>query len=117
MTTAVFTTAQESDCRFTGGIAKEKVKPLLVASKDSRDSVERIRQTPSDESASRNFADGVCKIRSHERSVHTDALWADWKTKVARYDYVSRFVLSRCSATFVAGIDRPEAVGKLISIS
>jgi hypothetical protein len=50
------------------------VKPLLVVSADSRDSVERIRQTPSDESASRNFADGVCKIRSHERSVHTDAL-------------------------------------------
>ena len=46
----------------------------MVVSADSRDSVERIRQTPSDESTSRNFADDVCKIRSHERSVHTDAL-------------------------------------------
>ena len=37
--------------RFTGGIAKEKVKPLLVVSADSHDSVERIRQIPSGESA------------------------------------------------------------------
>jgi hypothetical protein len=34
---------------FAGGIAKEK-KLLLLVSADSRDSVERIRQTPSDES-------------------------------------------------------------------
>ena len=59
---------------FTGGHCEREVKPLLVVSADSRDSVERIRQTPSDESASRDFADCVCKIRSHERSVHTDAL-------------------------------------------
>lgn len=44
---------------FTGGIAKEKVKPLLIVSADSRDSVERIRQAPSDESVSRSFADVV----------------------------------------------------------
>jgi hypothetical protein len=117
MTAVGFTTARESDYRVHVGVAKEKVKPLLAVSADSRDSVERIRRTPSDESASRNFADGVRKIRSHERSVQTDALWADWKTKVARYDYVSRFVVSRCSATLVAGFDRPEAVRKLIFIS
>jgi hypothetical protein len=56
---------------FTGGIAKEKLIHLLVVSANSRDSVERIRQSPSGESASRNFADGVCKIRSHE---YADAL-------------------------------------------
>ena len=72
MTAVGFTTAQESNCRVHGGIAKEKVKPLLVVSADSRDSVERIRQTPSDESATRNFADGICKIRSQKRSVRTD---------------------------------------------
>jgi hypothetical protein len=55
-------------------IAKERLKPLLVVSADSRDSVERIRQTPYDDSASRNFVDRVCKIRSHERFVRTDAL-------------------------------------------
>ena len=44
---------------FTGGIAKEKLIHLLVVSANSRDSVERIRQTPSDESASRKFADMI----------------------------------------------------------
>jgi hypothetical protein len=38
---------------FTWVIAKEKGKPVSVVSADSRDSVERIRQTPSDKSASR----------------------------------------------------------------
>jgi hypothetical protein len=40
------------------------VELLLAVSADSLDSVERIRQTPSGESASRNFAVGVCKIRA-----------------------------------------------------
>ena len=59
MTAVGFTTAQESDCRVFRSIAKENAKFLLVVSADSRDSVERIRQTPSDESASRDFADVV----------------------------------------------------------
>lgn len=59
MTAVGFTTARESDYRVRGGSAKEKAKPLLVVSAESRDSVERIRQTPSDESASRSFAEAV----------------------------------------------------------
>lgn len=59
MTAVGFTTAQESDCWVHGGIAKAKVKPLLAVSADSRDSVERIRQTPSGGSARRSFADEV----------------------------------------------------------
>jgi hypothetical protein len=42
---------------FTEVVAKERVKLLLVVSANSLDSVERIRQTPSGESASRDFAD------------------------------------------------------------
>lgn len=59
MTAVGFTTAQTSDCRVHGVVAKEKVKLLLVVSANSRDSVERIRQTPSDESVSRSFAEAV----------------------------------------------------------
>lgn len=59
MTAVGFTTAQESDCRVNRVVAKKKLKPLFVASADSRDRVERIRQTPSDESVSRNFAEVV----------------------------------------------------------
>ena len=73
MTAVGFTTARESDYRVHGGIAKEKVKPLLAVSADSRDSVERIRQTPSGESASRDIADGVCEIRSQNDS----CIWID----------------------------------------
>jgi hypothetical protein len=60
MTGVGFTTAKSPIVGFAGVIAKEKVKPLLVVSADSRDSVERIRQTPSDESASCSFAVVVC---------------------------------------------------------
>jgi len=77
MTGVGFDTAQESDFGSTGVIAKEKVKLVLVVSADSRDSVERIRQTLSDESASRNFADvvglmigvvnGVCRYLSSDQ--------------------------------------------------
>ena len=44
---------------FTWGVAKEKVKLLLVVSANSLDSVERSRQTPSDEAVSLIFAEVV----------------------------------------------------------
>ena len=59
MTAVGFPSAQESDCRVSRGVAKEKLKPLLVVSANSLDAVERIRQTPSDESVSRSFAEVV----------------------------------------------------------
>lgn len=59
MTAVGFTTAQTSDCRVHGGRCEREVKLLLVVSANSLDSVERIRQTPSDESVSRSLGDVV----------------------------------------------------------
>jgi hypothetical protein len=55
---------------FTGVVAKENVKLLLVVSTNSLDSVERIRQTPSDESARGNFADVVCSMVGAVKGVY-----------------------------------------------
>jgi hypothetical protein len=60
MTAVGFTTAHKHPIvGFTEVVAKEKVKLLLVVSANSLDSVERIRQTPSDESVSRSLAEVV----------------------------------------------------------
>jgi hypothetical protein len=67
MTSAGLLTAQKSDCLDHGGTVKEKIQPLLGVSADSRDSVERIRQTPSDESTCRNFADIFSLITGRQR--------------------------------------------------
>jgi len=51
------------------------IQHVALAYQDSRDSVARIRQTPSGESVQWDLADGVCKVCEMVRSFRTPAQW------------------------------------------